>query len=160
MRRGFTLLQGQNSVLFDGIMNATFAIAEAQAGDHAAALARIDQAIATSERTGQRWFDAELYRIRGEILFMRDAAKSALAEESFLTAIAIAQRQKARSFELRAALSLAKLYRAGERYAAAVAVLGPALEKIAWTPEFPELEEARTLLTISEVSSANRVVLA
>ena len=62
------------------------------------------------ERTGEHWTDAFLHRIRGEILLKRDPANTAPAEEAFLTAIAIAQQQKARSFELRAALSLAKLY--------------------------------------------------
>src|SRR5262249_24662309 len=50
-------------------------------------------------------------RVRGEILFKRDPANTDPAENAFLTAIAVAQQQKARSFELRAALSLAKLYR-------------------------------------------------
>jgi hypothetical protein len=44
---------------------------------------------------------AELHRIRGKILLKRDAANPAPAEEAFLTAIAVAQQQKARSFELR-----------------------------------------------------------
>jgi predicted ATPase len=62
-----------------------------------------------TERTGHRWFLAETHRIRGEILLKRVPANTALAEEAFLTAIAIAEEQKARSFGLRAALALAKL---------------------------------------------------
>jgi plasmid replication initiation protein len=61
-------------------------------------------------------------------------------------AIAVAQQQKARSFELRAALSLAKLYQSTGRAAYAHAVLLPALEGFAPTPEFPEIEEAQRLL--------------
>ena len=87
-----------------------------------------------------------LHRIRGEILLKRDPANTAPAEEAFLTAIAIAQQQKARSFELRAALSLAKLYQSTSRAADAHAVLAPALEGFAPTPEFPEIAEAQTLL--------------
>ena len=49
-------------------------------------------------------------RLRGEILLKRDPANTAPTEDAFLTAIAVAQQQKARSFELRAALSLANLY--------------------------------------------------
>jgi hypothetical protein len=60
-------------------------------------------------------FRAFLHRLRGEILLKRDPANTALAEDALLTAIAIAQQQKARSFELRAALSLAKLYHATDR---------------------------------------------
>ena len=90
--------------------------------------------------------DAENRRIRGEILLKRDPADSAPAEEAFLTAIVIARQQKARSFELRAALSLAKLYQGTNRTADAHAVLAPALEGFSPTPEFPEIEEAQTLL--------------
>jgi hypothetical protein len=68
------------------------------------------------------------------------------AEEAFLTAIAIAQQQKARSFELRAALALAKLYQGRNRAAGAHAVLAPALQGFSPTPEFPEIEEAQALV--------------
>ena len=68
------------------------------------------------------------------------------AEEAFLTAIAVAQQQKAKSFELRAALSLAKLYQSTGRPADAHAMLAPALEGFSPTPEFPEIAEAQTLL--------------
>ena len=61
-------------------------------------------------------------------------------------AIAIAQWQKARSFELRAALSLAKLYRAANRDADAHAVLAPAVEGFPPTRQFPELTQAQALL--------------
>jgi hypothetical protein len=62
-------------------------------------------------------------------------------------AIAIAQSQKARSFELRAALSLAKLYRAANRDADAHAVLAPAVEDFPPTRQFPELTAAQALLS-------------
>src|SRR5262249_7389699 len=75
-----------------------------------AALTRIDEALAFAGETGEHWTDAFLHRIRGEILLKNDPTSIAPAEEAFLSAIAIAQRQKARNFELRAALSLAKLY--------------------------------------------------
>jgi predicted ATPase len=110
------------------------------------ALARIDEALALASETGEHWTDAFLHRIRGEILLKRDPANTAPAEEAFLTAIAIAREQKARSFELRAALSLAKLYQNIGRPADAHAVLAPALEGFSPTPKLPEIEEAQTLL--------------
>jgi predicted ATPase len=87
-----------------------------------------------------------MHRIRAEILLRRDPADTAAAEQSLRAAIAIAQSQKARSFELRAALSLAKLYRASNRNADAHALLTPAVEGFPPTREFPELTEAQTLL--------------
>jgi predicted ATPase len=79
-------------------------------GRRQAALGVIDEAPALVGETGEHWFDAGLHRIRGEILIKQNPADSAHAEASFLAAIAVARQQKARSFGLRAALSLAKLY--------------------------------------------------
>ena len=83
MRRGFTVLREQNSVLFDGIMKTALANAEAQAGDHAAALATLELATLESGRTGQHWFDAELYRTRGEILLEQDPSGFARRRRGF-----------------------------------------------------------------------------
>ena len=108
---------------------------------------RIDEALALAGETGERWSDAFLHRCRGEILLKRDPANTAPAEDAFLTAIAVAQHQRARSFELRAALSLAKLYHSTDRSADAHAVLTSALKCFSPTPEFPEIAEAQTLLS-------------
>ena len=122
-------------------------LAEIEAEGHGAegALTRVDEALALAAETGEHWTDSFLHRIRGEILLKRDPANTAPAEEAFLTAIAIAQQQKAKSFELRAALSLAKLYQSTGRAADAHAVLAPALEGFSPTPEFPEIAEAQAL---------------
>jgi predicted ATPase len=109
-------------------------------------LRRIDEALALANETGDHWSDALLHRSRGEILLRRDPANTTPAEEAFLAAIAIAQAQKARSFELQAALSLAQLYQSTARLADARAVLAQALEGFAPTPEMPETAEAQALL--------------
>jgi predicted ATPase len=75
--------------------------------------------------------------MRGEILLKRDPAYTSPTEEVFLIAMAIAREQKARSFELRAALSLARLYQSSNRSADARAALAPSLEGFLPTPEFP-----------------------
>jgi predicted ATPase len=113
-------------------------------------LQRIDEALALASETGQHWTDALLRRIRGEILRKRDPANLAPAEEAFRVAVAIAQTQKARSFELQAALALAKHYQSTSRGADAHAVLAPALEGFSPTPEMPEIAEAQTLLAAIE----------
>ena len=77
---------------------------------------RIGEPLALAAKTGEHLNDSYLHRIRGEILLKRDSA-TATAEEALLTAIAVAREQKARSFELRAALSLAKLYQSTGRAA-------------------------------------------
>ena len=135
MRAAVTLLHQQRIALFGPLIKSELAEAEAGTDQIEAALATLHQALAESDRSGQRRYDAEIHRIRGEILLKQKPAEPAPAEEAFLTAIAVAQTQKARSFELRAALSLTKLYRATGRNADAHAVLAPALEGFAPTPE-------------------------
>ena len=146
MRRGVELLREQNVLLFDGLLKIALAEAEARAGDPDRAVAILDEALATCDRLGHRAFEAELHRARGEILLERDPANPAPAEEAFLTAIAVAKQQDTRSFELRAALALAKLYQSTGRPADAHAVLAPALEGFSPTPEMPEIAEAQALL--------------
>jgi len=110
------------------------------------AVAILDEALATCDRAGNRAFEAELHRAHGEILLKRDPSNPAPAEEALLTAIAVAKRQGTRSFQLRAALALAKIYQAAARPVDAHAVLAPALEGFAPTPQMAEIAEAEALL--------------
>jgi hypothetical protein len=80
------------------------------------------------------------------MLLKRDPAAPAPAEDAYRTAIAIAKQQGARSYELLASLSLAKLYQSTGRPKDAYAILAPALEGFSPTPEMPEIGEAHTLL--------------
>jgi len=146
MRKGIETTREQGNILFSPGLGATLAEAEAIAGENDAALRRLDDALAGLGHTEERWYEAEIHRIRGEILLRRDPADNAAAEQSLQVAIAIAQSQRARSFELRAALSLAKLYRAANRDADAHAVLAPAVESFPPTQQFSELIEAQALL--------------
>jgi DNA-binding winged helix-turn-helix (wHTH) protein/predicted ATPase len=125
---------------------AALAEAEASAGEIDAGLRRLHDALTELEHTGQRFYEAEMHRIRAEMLLKRGPAGTTAAERSLQAAIAIAQSQKARSFELRAALSLAKLYRAANRNTDVHAVLAPAVEGFPPTQQFPELTEAQVLL--------------
>jgi class 3 adenylate cyclase/predicted ATPase len=146
LREALAAYLGQGNKLFVPLFQGRLAELEAEGNDADGALRRIGEVLALANETGERWTDSMLYRIRGEILLKRDPANPAPAEEAFQTAIAIAQAQKARSFELRAALSLAKLYQSTGRFADAHAVLEPALEGFAPTPEMPEIAEAQVLL--------------
>jgi class 3 adenylate cyclase/predicted ATPase len=112
------------------------------------ALAQIDRGLEIADETGEHFTDPYLHRLRGEILLQRDLANPAPAEEAFQTSIAVAKQQGARSYELLAALSLAKLYRSTSRVAEACAILAPALEGFSPTPEMPEIDEAQELLEL------------
>jgi predicted ATPase len=111
-----------------------------------AALTLIDEGLAIAAETGERFTDAYLHRLRGDILLKRDPANPAPAEDAFQTAITVAKGQGARSYNLVASLSIAKLYHSNERSADASTVLAPALEGFSPTPEMPEIAEARALL--------------
>jgi predicted ATPase len=144
LRNGLTAFTEQGNRTYVPFLQMLLAECEAEQGGDGA-LARIEEVLAVVAETGEHWTDALLHRIRGEILLKRNIANTASAEEAFLTAVGIAQQQKAKSFELQAALSVAKLYQSTNRAAAAHAVLASALEGISPTSEFPEIAEAQRL---------------
>jgi predicted ATPase len=145
LRRALAAYTDQGSTFSVPFFQALLAEVEAQ-GNAEGALSRIGEALALAGETGEHWSDAFLHRLRGEILLKRDPTNTSPAEDAFLTAIAVAQQQKARSFELRAALDLAQLYYSTGRSADAHALLASALMGFSPTPEFPEIAEAQTLL--------------
>ena len=136
----------QNVLFFDGLLKIALAEAEAAAGDLDRALAVLNEGLAAAERTGFRAYEGELHRARGEMLLRCDPGNPAHAEEALRTAIAVAKKQGTRSFELRSALTLSKLYQSAGRPLDARAVLAPALEGFSPTPEMPEIAEAWALL--------------
>jgi predicted ATPase/class 3 adenylate cyclase len=78
--------------------------------DPEAGLREIDQAIENIERTGQKSFESEAYRLKGELLLARSSRDEKGVEDAFETAIALAKRQEAMAYELRAAVSLGRLW--------------------------------------------------
>jgi hypothetical protein len=80
------------------------------------------------------------------MLLKCDPANPSLAEEALRSAIAVSRRQGTRSFALRAALSLAKLYQSTARPIEAYAILAPALEGFSPTLDMPEIAKAEALL--------------
>jgi predicted ATPase len=150
LRRALATYTRQGNKAMAPLYQALLAEFDAESSRLAEALEEIDTAIALADETGERWTESMLHRVRGEILLKRDPADLAPAEGAFLTAIAVAKQQGTRSFELRAALALAKLYWSTARPAEAHAILAPALDGFAPTPEFPEIEEALEIITAIE----------
>jgi predicted ATPase len=124
---------------------------EAEGEDVEHALTRIDEALGLAQQTGEHWTDAFLHRIRGEILLKHDPANTAPAEEDFLTAIAVAQQQKAKSFELRAAMSMARLWRDQGKPQQARELLAPVYGWFTEGFDTLDLKDAKALLV--ELSS-------
>jgi predicted ATPase len=110
----------------------------------------LDGQVVAIEETGQHWFDAEVHRARGELLLKLPRPDVVAAESAFMRAVDIARSQQSRTFELRAALSLAKFYQTTGRGQAANELLVPALVDFDAGPEVPEVEEAQRLLRMHE----------
>jgi len=116
-----------------------------QAGRAKEGLAAIDEAISGALAVCERWWDAELHRLRGELLLMR-GSDAADVEAAFLRAIEIAQSQQARSLELRATMSLARLWSAQHRSGEARHRLQDVYDWFTEGFETPDLQAARLLL--------------
>jgi predicted ATPase len=106
------------------------------------------EALALMHRTGESFHGAELHRLQGEFLLRQQAAEGACreAEACFRRALTIARRQQAKSLELRAVMSLSRLYRQQGRPAEAHPLLA---ETYGWFREgfdTPDLREAKALL--------------
>jgi predicted ATPase len=116
-----------------------------KAGRAEEGLASIDEALAQARTHNERWWDAELHRLRGEFLLLHGADASDV-EMAFLRAISIARSQQARSLELRATMSLARLWIAQKRTADARRQLSDVYAWFTEGFETPDLQAARLLL--------------
>jgi predicted ATPase len=133
------------------------ALAHAKDGNLKHALELADQAIDEVERTGERWWQAEALRIKGEVLLAGAPARCAEAEDCFQTALTCAQRQGARFWQLRAAQSMARLWFKEQRPAEAQRALEAVYETLTDGFELPDLIEARALLAEIEKTTAPSV---
>ena len=129
------------------MMLGELASALAASGEFEEANAAIDEAMARALRNDERWYLAELMRIKGNVLLLEGApGAEAAAEEQFMTAITWARRQEVLSFELRAATSLGRLRLAGGRIDAAREVLIPVRRRFTEGFKTPDLVEAQDLI--------------
>jgi class 3 adenylate cyclase/predicted ATPase len=85
-------------------------LAKAAAGDVTGALDLFEAAVEAASITGERWYEPELLRLKAKMLLAQPEARAEEAEQCLKAAIALAQRQEAKFWELRAAASLAKLW--------------------------------------------------
>jgi predicted ATPase len=114
------------------------------AGQIEEALALLDDALQIVERTEERWLEAEFHRHKGQLLLRKGHSEA--AEESYRKALSIAREQEARLWELRAAVSLARLRRDQHGHAEAHDLLAPVYDWFTEGFETPDLREAKALL--------------
>jgi predicted ATPase len=106
----------------------------------------IGEAMVASEASKESWCDADIHRLAGDIVLLSGETDTAKAEAYFERALAIARQQQAKSFELRAAMSLARLWRGQGKQDAARSLLGPLHGWFTEGFDTPDLREAKALL--------------
>jgi predicted ATPase len=112
-------------------------------------LAALEEALALATASGERFLEAELHRLRGELLLERAGAALQVGDEveaCFLQALEVARRQRAKSLELRAVVSLSRFYQQQGRPSQARTLLTDIYAWFTEGVELRDLEEARALL--------------
>jgi class 3 adenylate cyclase/tetratricopeptide (TPR) repeat protein len=146
MHRGRILLHENDCYLCEPFWGMQVAVANAEAGQLETGLEILTELIACAEQSGQHWLDAELHRVQGELLLRRCPPNVSSAEDAFNRALEIARSQQTKTFELRGALGLARLYSANGRGESISEVLAPVLVDFDTGQDLPEIEEAKKLL--------------
>jgi predicted ATPase len=102
--------------------------------------------LTVADSTEERWWEAELHRLTGELLLRRAVPAEPQAEICLRQALAVARRQQAKSWELRVAMSLGRLWQRQGKRAAAHALLADVYGWFTEGFETADLQEARVLL--------------
>ena len=111
------------------------------------ALSTVADALAIAERTEERYYSSELHRLEGDLLMrLAHPGTAERVQQSLQAAVALAHEQEARSFELRAATTLARFFRQQGRSGDARAALGEILASFNEGLETPDVCEARVEL--------------
>jgi predicted ATPase len=106
----------------------------------------VSEAITAVDTTKERWLEAEVYRTGGEIAVKSPEQDSAKAETYFDRALAVARQQQAKSWELRASMSLARLWRDQGKVPQARELLAPVYGWFTEGFDTRDLKEAKALL--------------
>jgi len=146
IRQGIEALQATGSLMNLAMSNGFLAEQCLAHGRVSEAHAALDAAFSFVEPLNNRWWEAELYRVKGELLLAGNAADTAGAEACFDKALEVARNQQAKSFELRAATSLARLWQKPGRSHEARAVLQPVYDWFTEGFDTPDLVDAKALL--------------
>jgi class 3 adenylate cyclase/predicted ATPase len=151
MRQGLAGYQATGAGIMRPYYLALMAQALAVTGEFGEALRLLDEAEATVRNSGERWYEAELYRHKGRLM-LQDSAQAPederrrLAEDYFERALAVAGQQGAKSLELRAAAELCRLWSGGDKAAKAKQRLAEVYGRFQEGFELKDLRDAYALL--------------
>jgi predicted ATPase len=144
LREALTMMKSAGALCYMSDTLGALAESLAQTGELHEAAATLVEALAFVDETDERYYEAELHRLNGQLCLTMD--DEAAAEASFLEAIEVARRQSARSWELRAALSLCRLWEKRGRREDARQYLAEVYDWFTEGFNTPDLLEARRLL--------------
>jgi predicted ATPase len=147
IRDGLAALEATGTRAQAPLLGAQLAEALALAGKIEEALAALDDALAKAAASGERGWDAEIHRLRGDLTGRLPYPDPAKPEDSFRTALAIAREQGTRGYELRAATSLARLWREQGRQGEAYDLLAPLYGSFTEGFDTADLKDAAKLLS-------------
>jgi predicted ATPase len=143
---GITSLRSTGALLYEPWHLWYLAMAYAELGQPDDAQRFIDDAIEKVERSKEKWCEAEVHRIAGEIALKSPQPDAAKAEAYFDRALAVARQQQAKSWELRAAMSMARLWRDQGKRDEARELLAPVYGWFTEGFDTRDLKEAKALL--------------
>jgi predicted ATPase len=144
LRSGWAAYRATGTDMWTPYNTALLAKACEIAGQIEEALTLLNDALQIVERSRQRWFAAELNRLKGQLLLRQGHSEA--AEELYRKALSIAREQEAKLWELRAAASLARLRSDQGRRAEARDLLAPVYDWFTEGFDTPDLKEAKALL--------------
>ena len=143
---GLTTFRSTGAIVWLPLVLSFLARAYADVSQYDDARRCIGEAMTTVVTTNERWFEADIHRIAGEIALMSPQPDAAKAEAYFERALTVARQQQAKSWELRAAMSLARLWRDQGKPQQARELLAPVYGWFTEGFDTRDLKEAKALL--------------
>ncbi|MDH3599234.1 MAG: AAA family ATPase [Candidatus Tectomicrobia bacterium] len=146
MRQDLTAINATGAEVYYPYYLALLAQAYGETGQTAEGLSALSEAVGFVKEHEERWYEAELHRLRGVLLLQQSVPDVTRAETCFRQALDIAREQKAKSWELRAALSLSRLWQQQSKQNQARALLTPIYAWFAEGFDTADLRDAQALL--------------
>jgi class 3 adenylate cyclase/predicted ATPase len=146
LTEGAAIRRATGQTLFGPLLLSVSANISGMMGQFDEAWQSIGEAVKTTEVTGERWYEAEVNRIAGEIALKSSNRNTVKAYEYFDRALAVARQQQAKSWELRAAMSMARLWRDQGKRDEARDLLAPVYGWFTEGFDTLDLKEAKALL--------------
>lgn len=154
MRQGLASQQGIGTQTVRPMFLALLAMACEEGGDAAQGLGVIAEALALVDQTSSRYFEAELHRLKGALLLRLPVPEVSEAETCFQRALDIARNQYAKSWELRAAMSLGRLWQQQGKHREAHELLTPVYGWFSEGFNTADLQDAKALFGEGEILGA------